>query len=304
VLLGCVGAGLAAGLLSGAMTKSVYVFEDLFQRLRVHWMWWPAIGGLAIGLGGLVEPRALGVGYDTISELLHEHLALSAMIVLVLTKWAIWSFSLGSGTSGGVLAPLLMLGAALGAILTNVLPAAPTGFWPLVCMGAILGGTMRSPLTGILFAAEVSGDFNALLPLSVAVVISHAFTVLVLKRSVLTEKVARRGFHVTREYEIDPLEVLFVREVMQPELEPGSTNDIASADETLRTVTYRMAKLGVTQLPVVDASGATVGTIHLEDVLVARRRHLEEETRRERIAPLPSWVPVPHWMPLVGSGQK
>ncbi len=298
VLLGCVGAGLAAGALSAAMTKSVYIFEDLFQRLPVHWMWWPAIGAVAIGIGGLIEPRALGVGYDVIGDVLHGHLAIAAIATLVLTKWAIWSISLGSGTSGGVLAPLLMLGASLGALLVPILPPAPTGFWPLVAMGGILGGTMRSPLTGILFAAEVSGDFNALLPLSVAVVIAHGFTVLVMKRSVLTEKVARRGFHITREYEIDPLEVLFVREVMRPELAP-EVADIAYFEETLRTVTQRMAKLGVTTMSVVDENQNPVGTLLLEDVLAARRRHLEEETRREAISPLPRWVPLPQWVPLV-----
>ncbi len=303
MLLGCVGAGVAAGALSAAMTKSVYVFEDLFLKLRrIHWMWWPAIGGLAIGIGGLVEPRALGVGYDSIAALLTGKLALVAIITLVLTKWAIWSISLGSGTSGGVLAPLLMLGASLGALLAHVLPAAPSGFWPLICMGAILGGTMRSPLTGILFAAEVSGDFDALLPLSVAVVVAHAFTVLVMQRSVLTEKVARRGYHVTREYEIDPLEVLFVREVVKPEITDAPAEPLAYAEETLRTVTEKMASAHATALRVHDAGGNVVGQIDLEDVLVARRRHLEEETRRERFAPLPipKWVPIPGWVPLVG----
>jgi len=245
VLLGCVVAGLGAGLLSLAMTKSVYVFEDLFARLRVHWMWWPALGGVAIGLGGLVEPRALGVGYDVIAELLHGRMAIVAILTLVAVKWGIWAIALGSGTSGGVLAPLLMLGAALGALLAPILPAAPGGFWPLVTMGAILGGTMRSPLTGILFAAEVSGEFGALLPLSVAVVLAHAFTVLALPRSVLTEKVARRGYHVTREYEIDPLEVLFVREVMTRALEapPAGERAFAYRYTWLRDATFTLYAL-------------------------------------------------------------
>src|SRR6185503_6147472 len=188
-------------------------------------------------------------------------------------------------------------------ILPGILPPAPAGFWPLICMGGILGGTMRWPLTGILFAAEVSGDFNALLPLSVAVVVAHGFTVLTLKRSVLTEKVARRGFHVSREYEIDPLEVLFVREVMRTET-VGPADHVAYAGETLRTVTLRMAHLGITTLRVVDDEGVPLGSIVLEDVLAARRRHLEEETRREAIRPLPAWVPLPPWMPLVGPRQR
>jgi H+/Cl- antiporter ClcA len=300
VLLGCIAAGLAAGVLSALMTKSVYLFEDLFLKLKLHWMWWPALGGLAIGIGGIIEPRALGVGYDAIAQLLTGHMVFSAILTLVLVKWAIWSVALGSGTSGGVLAPLLMLGAALGALLAGILPAAPDGFWPLICMGAILGGTMRSPFTGILFAAEVSGDFNALLPLSVAVVVAHAFTVLVLHRSVLTEKVARRGYHVTREYEIDPLEVLFVREVMKEPRTDSPSEHVAYAEETLRTATQRMASVHVTTLRVVDGQNNTVGVIDLEDVLVARRRHSEEETRRENFAPLPRWVPIPKWVPLVG----
>ncbi|HEX5058325.1 MAG TPA: chloride channel protein [Kofleriaceae bacterium] len=299
VLLGCIGAGLGAGVLSAAMTASVYFFEDRFLRLRMHWMWWPALGGLAIGIGGLIEPRALGVGYDVIGDLLHGHLALAVIVTLVLTKWAIWAVSLGSGTSGGVLAPLLMLGASLGALLVPIMPSAPTGFWQLIGMGAILGGTMRSPLTGILFAAEVSGDFNALLPLSVAVVVAHAFTVLTLRRSVLTEKVARRGFHITREYEIDPLEVLFVREVMRPEVTADTKGEVAFVQETLRTATLRMAKHGVIALRVVNEQSQPVGTIVLEDVLGARKRHLEEETRREALRPLPSWMPIPQWVPLV-----
>jgi hypothetical protein len=158
---------------------------------------------------------------------------------------------------------------------------------------------MRAPLTGILFAAEVSGDFNALLPLSVAVIIAYSFTVLVLRRSVLTEKVTRRGYHVTCEYEIDPLEVLFVREVMRPEI-IEAVSERAYSEETLRTVTMRMAKQGVTSMTVFDAQEQPVGTIVLADVLAARRRHLEEETRREAIRPLPRWVPLPPWMPLVG----
>jgi chloride channel protein, CIC family len=133
----------------------------------------------------------------------------------VLVKWAIWAAYLGSGTSGGVLAPLLMIGSALGGLLGPYLPAEGAGMWPLLAMGGILGGTMRSPLTGIIFAVELTGESKALLPLLITATVAHAFTVLVMRRSILTEKVARRGFHVTREYEIDPLEVLFVRDVMQ-----------------------------------------------------------------------------------------
>ena len=234
--LACCGiAGLVAGGFSAVLTHAVYTFEDLFKRVPIHWMWWPAIGGLVIGLGGLVCPQALGVGYDVIGGVLHESYAARAILVLVLVKGTIWSVSLGSGTSGGVLAPLLMMGGALGGLESVVFPGAGVGFWPLVGMGAILGGTMRSPLTGIVFAVELTHDLNMLLPLVVAVTVAHAFTVLTLRRSILTEKVARRGFHVSREYAIDELEILFVRDVMNTEI------IVLSGDDSLGDAVARVA---------------------------------------------------------------
>jgi CBS domain-containing protein len=195
------------------MTKAVYASEDAFQRLPFHWAWWPAIGGIAIGLGGLIFPQALGVGYETIGALLQGDVPRHVIRGILLVKSMMWAIALGSGTSGGVLAPLLMMGGALGGVEAAVLPNMGPGFWPLVSMGAILGGTMRSPFTGIVFAIELTHDLNMTLPLIVAVTVAHALTVLVLKRSILTEKISRRGYHVTREYQIDPLELLFVREV-------------------------------------------------------------------------------------------
>jgi CIC family chloride channel protein len=217
-LAGCVIAGLLAGGLSVLLTAAVYAAEDAFQHVPIHWMWWPAIGGLVIGIGGLIFPQALGVGYDTIAALLQGDVPAKIIIGVLVVKSIIWSFSLGSGTSGGVLAPLLMIGGALGGVESWVLPDAGAGFWPLVSMGAILGGTMRSPLTGVMFALELTHDVNMLLPLLVAVSIAHGVTVLLLRRSILTEKVARRGYHLSREYSVDPLEILFVREVMRTSL--------------------------------------------------------------------------------------
>ncbi len=214
--VGCLVCGVAAGAMSGLLTKGVYLFEDLFQKLPIHWMWWPAIGGLAIGLGGLIEPRALGVGYDVIEAALNGELLGAALLTLMIVKATIWVISLGSGTSGGVLAPLLIMGACLGGIEARVFPDMGLGFWPLVSMAAILGGTMRSPLTGIVFALELTHDWGMILPLLVAVPVAYAFTVLALRRSILTEKVSRRGFHLSREYATEPLEILFVREVMSP----------------------------------------------------------------------------------------
>ncbi|MGO9837939.1 MAG: chloride channel protein [Polyangiaceae bacterium] len=253
----CVACGLLAGGLSALLTLSVYAFEDLFQKLPIHWMWWPAIGGVVVGLGGLAYPHALGVGYDTIESLLRGELVGSALLALILVKWTIWSVSLGSGTSGGVLAPLLIMGAALGGIEATWFPAMGVGFWPLVSMGAILGGTMRSPFTGVVFVVELTHDLSAALPLLVAVVCAHAVTVLLLKRSILTEKVSRRGFHLSREYETDPLEILFTRDVMDTNVAaiPASVThgEIAAAIGGHRRAQSIFC--------VVDGSGELVGVV-------------------------------------------
>ena len=227
-LAGCALVGILAGAVSAALTGAVYTAEDAFQRLPIHWMWWPAIGGLFIGLGGLIFPQALGVGYETIGALLQGDVPRVTIAGILIVKSVIWAVSLGSGTSGGVLAPLLMIGGAIGGVGTMFLPNEGAGFWPLISMGAILGGTMRSPFTGIVFAIELTHDLNSLLPLLVANVLAYAFTVLFLKRSILTEKVARRGYHLSREYSVDPLEILFVREVMRTNLVAfGSSQTLA-----------------------------------------------------------------------------
>jgi H+/Cl- antiporter ClcA len=213
-MLSCCAAGLASGAVSALMTHLLYRVEDLFSRLPLHWMWWPALGGLAVGLGGLVQPRALGVGYDVIGDLLQHHLLVSAAISLVLVKLVIWVIALGSGTSGGVLAPLLMIGAGLGSILAPWLPGGSPQLWALVCMAAILAGTMRAPLTAVVFAFELTRDANAFLPTLLGCAVAYGFTVMVMPRSILTEKIARRGRHVYREYGVDPLERHFVDEIM------------------------------------------------------------------------------------------
>jgi H+/Cl- antiporter ClcA len=268
--------GVLAGAMSGLLTKSVYFFEDAFAKLPFHWMWWPAIGGLAIGIGGLVEPRALGVGYDVIEALLHGELLGRALLLLMIVKASIWAISLGSGTSGGVLAPLLIIGASLGGLEALVLPNVAVGFWPLVSMAAILGGTMRSPFTGVVFALELTHAWGAILPILLAVAIAHGFTVLVLRRSILTEKVSRRGFHLSREYATDPMEILFVREVMRTKVTvlPGTLTraELARAldpEESLAPSFY-----------VVDGDHRLVGVVtrgRLEAWMVGQGQDFEED---------------------------
>jgi CBS domain-containing protein len=263
-LFGCVICGLLAGALSALLTGAVYAAEDAFAKLPIHWMWWPAIGGLVIGVGGLIFPQALGVGYDTIGSLLQGNGAIGLLLGILLVKSVIWAVSLGSGTSGGVLAPLLMMGGALGGLEASFLPAAGAGFWPLVSMGAILGGTMRSPFTGIVFAIELTHDVNMILPLVVACVIAHTFTVLVLKRSILTEKVARRGFHLSREYSVDPLEVLFVREVMRTRL--IAFEDSSSVGEARSLLKNGHPSRGQHLYPVLGADRRLSGVITRKDL--------------------------------------
>jgi chloride channel protein, CIC family len=258
-LLGCLLVGLAAGALSALLTLGVYAAEDLFQKLPIHWMWWPAIGGVAVGVGGLIFPQALGVGYDTIGRLLRGDAPLTFLAGVLLVKSAIWMISLGSGTSGGVLAPLLMMGAALGGVAGMFLPHFGVGFWPLLSMGAILGGTMRSPFTGIVFAIELTHDLNMLLPLVVACFLAHAFTVLTLRRSILTEKISRRGYHLSREYAIDPLEILFAQEVMQTDVATVAADaTVAEAGELMRHLDgARSQRL----LPVLEKDGRVAGVV-------------------------------------------
>jgi CIC family chloride channel protein len=196
-------------------TGLVYAAEDAFRRLPVHWMWWPALGGVVIGVGGLIVPQSLGVGYNIIGAELDGSIGLGLVVGILVVKTLIWSISLGSGTSGGVLAPMFMIGGALGALEAQIFPAVGPGFWALIALAGVLGGVMRSPFTGVIFAVELTHRFDALLPLIIGASSAFAVSVLLLKRSVLTEKIARRGYHLSREYDVDPLEILFAGEVME-----------------------------------------------------------------------------------------
>ncbi|WP_343730260.1 chloride channel protein [Duganella sp.] len=218
-LFSCLIAGVLCGALAWLLSTSLYRVEDAFHRLPIHWMWWPALGGLAVGIGGYFQPRALGVGYDVIADLLNNHMAAAAILSLLIAKAVIWLLALGSGTSGGVLAPLLMLGAGLGALLGPYLPGGEPAVWPLVFMAATLGGMMRAPVMAVVFAFELTHDVNALLPVLATATVAYAFTVITMHRSILTEKIARRGHHIYREYGIDPMERHSVAEVMTSAVE-------------------------------------------------------------------------------------
>jgi len=275
-----IGVGVVAGLQSGLLTGLLYKAEDLFGKIPLHWMWWPAIGGVAVGLGGLIEPRALGVGYDIISDLLNDHIVLRVVVTILLVKSVIWIIALASGTSGGVLAPLLIFGGCVGWLEGQVLPGSH-GAWALIAMAAMMGGTMRSPLTAILFAAELTGNFSLIGPLLIATSAAFALTVLILKRSILTEKVARRGQHVVREYSIDPLELMRVSEVMVREVDtlPASM----PVDEAI--VFFSSEERRHKSYPLIDAAGQVAGVVARADVLRWRAENPHgEESLFDRVS--------------------
>jgi chloride channel protein, CIC family len=290
--------GMLVGLASAGLSRLMYSLEDGFEhvcgRLGVHWMWWPAIGGIGIGVGGIFFPRGLGVGYDNIAELLRGNAPIALLVGLLVAKSLMWAFSLSSGTSGGVLAPLLMIGAALGESMAQLahMPGETQALWALMGMGAMLSGALGVPLTAILFSVELTHALPALLPLALACTASYLVTSLVMPRSILTEKLSRRGYHLSREYGVDPLEMVSVADVMavaSPHAETGETSyipeelpeSLAYSDETCRAVADEMAITGATSMHVVDReTGAVCGSISAQELLNGRRRHVDRELER------------------------
>lgn len=291
--------GILVGLASAGLSRTMYGFEDGFEhfskKLHLHWMWWPAIGGIGIGIGGLFFPRGLGVGYDNIAELLRGNAPAALLIGLLVAKSLMWAFSLSSGTSGGVLAPLLMIGAALGESAAQLahLPVESQALWAMMGMGAMLAGALGVPLTAILFSLELTHALDAVLPLALACAASYLVTSLMMPRSIMTEKIARRGYHLSREYGVDPLETVMVAEVMSElpvDAMAGDANDepshlpevFAYSDETCRAVAEEMATTGRLSMPVVEReTGRICGNIGAAELLAGRRRAVRRESERK-----------------------
>jgi H+/Cl- antiporter ClcA len=260
--------GLLMGLEAALLSVVLYKIEDGFHALPVHWMWWPAIGAVAVGIGGLMDARVLGAGYGSIQALVDGNLVVRAVLVLLAVKAVVWLIALGSGTSGGILAPLLILGGSSGFLVGQVLPGDP-GFWAMVGMAGIMSGVMRAPMTGALFAAELTNHLSALPETIAAGAAAYAVSVLVMKRSILTEKIARRGRHILREYTIDALEFLQAGQLMtkDPATLPGSM----PLPDVLR---FFSEEAQHRSYPVVDGRGRLLALVSRTDALrwqVAKR---------------------------------
>ncbi|MDP4265267.1 MAG: chloride channel protein, partial [Bacteroidota bacterium] len=211
--------GLVMGLLSAIVTKLVYFIEDIFEKLPLHWMWWPAIGGIAVGIAGYFIPRTMGVGYDNIIDILSGKLATSLIFSLCLVKFISWAVALASGTSGGTLAPLLTIGGASGSLLGMIIlflfphSGVTLPLAALVGMSAMFAGASRALLTSIIFAIETTGQSNALLPLLAGCIASYFVSFLLMENTIMTEKIARRGIRTPHSYEPDLLDKTLVEEV-------------------------------------------------------------------------------------------
>jgi len=282
--------GLEAALLSGTL----YRVEDLFHRLPVHWMWWPAIGAVVVGIGGLVDRHVLGSGYASIQALLDGSLAMRVVLALLFVKAIVWLVALGSGTSGGILAPLLILGGATGCLVGHVLPG-DAGFWAMIGMAGIMSGAMRAPITGALFAAELTGHMASLPATIAAAAAAYAVSVLISRRSILTEKIARRGRHILQEYTVDPLEFLQAGQLMTPNPEtlPGVMTVAVAGAFFAEEATHR-------SYPVVDADGRLIGLVSRTDAL---RWQVGEADRAITLAEALSDVSQPSAFPETPCGQ-
>jgi H+/Cl- antiporter ClcA len=212
--------GVICGLGAVIFSKALYWVEDQFEKLPIDWMWWPALAGIVLGVLGLIAPRILGVGYDTITDILNNHLPLAILLTVLICKALALLVTIGSGTSGGLLAPMFMISAALGAIfaliVNQLIPGAnlSPGAFALVAMAAVFGSAARAPFTFILFAFEITRDYNAILPLMFVSAIAYGIALRLMQNSIMTEKLARRGLRVQQEYETDALSGVSVGTVM------------------------------------------------------------------------------------------
>ncbi|MFT3708446.1 MAG: chloride channel protein [Archangium sp.] len=276
-LAGYVLLGAVIGLASVFVTRAVYAVEDGFERVPIHWMWWPAIGGLAIGLVGLIEPRTMGVGYDNIEHILAGTLLPGAVLVLVGLKFISWSIALGSGTSGGTLAPLFTFGGGLGALLGPLIGLDPR-LSALVGMAAMFAGASRALLASVVFAFETTRQPIGLLPLLGGCAAAFLISSLLMRNSIMTEKIARRGVRVLGEYQADHLDQLFLRDVARkPVITLLASQTVAEA---------RSLPIPHQGYPVLDGDGHVIGVITQKDL----RAEVSPETALKSLIRRPAVV--------------
>jgi len=270
--------GVLCGVAAIGFSKALYWTEDQFEKLPIHDMWWPAIGALGLGIIGYFVPRVLGVGYDTISDILNTKMLLGAMLAVMVFKSAALVISLGSGTSGGLLAPMFMASAAMGSafamIVDKIWPAAnlAPGAFALVAMGAVFGAASRAAFTFIIFAFEITRDYNSVLPLMLVTVIADAIAVRYAKNSIMTEKLARRGLRIHQDYEPDIFQQVTVGEIMAKEF------DVVPVDMPVAELAGRIAKHdpAVTHhqgVFLVDGNGRLAGIITRSDIMHALEKN-------------------------------
>ena len=263
--------GAFVGLLATGVTRTVYWIEDVFDHLPVHWMWWPAIGAIAVGIVGMIVPRTLGVGYDNIADTLDSRIVGTALLTLGVFKFISWAIALGSGTSGGTLAPLLTIGGAIGG---SVAPAAArllpfahidARVSALVGMGALFAGASRALLASVVFAFEATRQPMGLLPLLGGCTASFFFSALLMRHSIMTEKIARRGQRVLGEYSVDFLDTLLVRDCCaRPPVSLAADRPLSEVREWIASRAEGSAHQG---FPVVDKTGLLVGVVTRRDIL-------------------------------------
>src|SRR5215831_214173 len=267
--------GPLCGLAAIVLSKALYWVEDLFEKLPVDEFWWPAIGALGLGIIGFFVPRVLGVGYDTIGAILNGELAWKLLLVVMIAKFAALVISLGSGTSGGLLAPTFMWSAAMGGLFAmignHVFPSAhlsPAAF-ALVAMGAVFGAASRATFSFIIFAFEITRDYNSVLPLMLVAVIADGIAMLFMPRSsIMTEKLARRGLRVFQDYEADVLTQVTVGETMEkdPPVIPAGTK-VGEVAERIARHDPAVAKYEA--LLILDNSNRLTGIVTRGDILRA-----------------------------------
>ncbi len=289
------GIGLIIGFLSLILTKAVYLIEDSFEKLPIHWMWWPAIGGLFVGLVGYFYPHTLGVGYDNITHVLSGNITIALLINLVFFKFLSWAIALGSGTSGGTLAPLLTIGGAAGALTGSIISVLfpqsgiSIPLAALVGMSAMFAGASRAYLTSITFALEATMQSNAILPLLGACSASYLVSFLLMENTIMTEKIARRGVFTPDSYQADPLEKINVLQVVntgdahvdEAEKLLHKNNEIYVKDtDTLALAASLMAKAGVYKIPVISVKQLRpTGVLTYKDILASYNYSIEENER-------------------------